>query len=173
MKEAFDKTFALHATSRGFSYVLFDGPLALKDWGTVHAKGDKNAVCLRHFDQLLADHAPQTLLLEAFGKGTSLRSERIARLYKSMINLAEAVAIGVVVYRLADVKAAFKAVGATTRQEIAEAVGKHIDAFGHQVPKPRKPWESEDRRMALFSATALVLTHYHFGNARLFDDLSA
>ena len=31
--------FALHANARGFGYVVFDGPFAPHDWGTVIAKG--------------------------------------------------------------------------------------------------------------------------------------
>jgi len=163
--------FAIHATDRGFGYVAFEGPFTPYDWGIVFARGDKNAVCLRKIEIMLDRFAPETLLLEAYGKGTSLRSERIARLYRSIISVAAHRSVNVVVYSRADIKAAFKTVGASTRQEIACAVARHVDAFRHRLPKPRKPWESEDRRMALFSAGALVLTHFRLGAAGLFDDL--
>jgi hypothetical protein len=165
-------TFAIHATDRGFGFVAFEGPFTPYDWGIVFARGDKNAVCLRKIEMMLDRFTPETLILEAYGKGTSLRSERIARLYRSTISLAAHKSVNVVVYSRADIKAAFKTVGATTRQEIALAVARHVDAFRHRLPKPRKPWESEDRRMALFSAGALVLTHFRCGAAGLFDDLS-
>ena len=165
-------TFAVHATSRGFSYVVFDGPFLLRDWGTFHARGNKNSACLREIDRLLAEYDPQVMLLEAFGKGTSLRSERIARLYRSIINLTKAAGIETSVYSRADIQSVFKAVGSGTRQDIAEAVAMHIDTINHQIPKPRKAWQSEDRRMALFCAAALVLTHFHFGMSGLFDDLA-
>jgi hypothetical protein len=165
-------TFAIHATDRGFGYVAFEGPFTPYDWGIVFARGDKNAVCLRKIEMMLDRFAPETLLLEAYGRGTSLRSERIARLYRSIISLAAHRSVNVVVYSRADIKAAFKTVGASTRQEIACAVARHVDAFRHRLPRPRKPWESEDRRMALFSAGALVLAHFRLGAAGLFDDLS-
>jgi hypothetical protein len=164
--------FAIHATDRGFGYVAFEGPFTPYDWGIVFARGDKNAVCLRKIEIMFDRFAPETLLLESFGKGSSLRSERIARLYRSIINLAGTRSVNVVVYNRADIKAAFRPVGAGTRQEIAAAVARHVEAFRHRLPRPRKPWESEDRRMALFSAGALVLTHYRLGAAGLFDDLS-
>lgn len=164
--------FAVHATDRGFGYVLFEGPFTPFDWGLVFASGDKNAVCLRKIEYLLDRFSPETLLLESFGKGTSLRSERIARLYRSMISLATSRSVNVVVYTRADIKAAFRTVGAVTRQEIAMAVANHIEAFRHRLPKPRRPWESEDRRMALFNAGALVLTHFRLGASGLFEDLA-
>ena len=172
MKKPLGLTFAIHATDRGFGYVAFEGPFTPYDWGIVFARGDKNAVCLRKIEMMLDRFAPETLLLEAYGKGTSLRSERIARLYRSITSLAAHRSVNVVVYTRTDIRGAFRAVGAITRQEIADAVARHIDAFGHRLPKPRKPWESEDRRMALFSAAALVLTHFRLGAAGLFDDLS-
>jgi hypothetical protein len=52
---------------------------------------------------------------------------------------------------------------ATSRQEIAEAVSRHIDVFRHRPPKQRKPWQAEERRMAMFCAAALVLAHYQLG----------
>lgn len=171
MKPKVAFTFALHATSRGFGWVVFEGPFTPHDWGTVVAKGDKNAICLRRLDTMLTQFSPEALLLEAFGKGSSLRSPRIARLYRGIASMAASRGIDVHIYSLNDVKACFAAVGARTRQEIAEAVGRHIDAFGHRLPPPRRPWQSEDRRMALFSAAALVLTHFQYGGSRLFDDL--
>ena len=41
---------------------------------------------------------------------------------------------------------------------IAETIAKHIPAFDRYLPPPRKPWMSEDPRMAVFDAVALALT---------------
>lgn len=165
-------TFAVHATSRGFGYVVFEGPFTPYDWGNVTARGNKNAVCLRKLDMMLDRFAPQTMLLEAYGRGTALRSERITRLYRALTAMAGGRGIDVLIYKRVDIEACFGTMGARTRQEIAEAVARQIDAFAHRLPKLRKPWHSEDRRMALFNAAALVLTHFQFGAATLFDDLS-
>lgn len=163
--------FALHATSRGFGYVIFEGAFTTYDWGIVTARGDKNAVCLRKLEAMLARFTPDTLVLEAYGKNASQRHDRIARLYRAIASLAANRGIEVVIYTRGDIQTCFASVGAVTRQEIAEAVARHIDALGHRLPKARKPWQSEDRRMALFSAAALGLTHYQLGSSTLFDSL--
>lgn len=165
-------TFAMHATSRGFGFVVFEGPFTVHDWGTVVARGDKNAVCLRKLEAMLDRYMPEALLLEATGKGSSLRSERIARLYQAVASMAVARSVDVWVYPFKDVQACFRDLGARTRQEIAEAVARHVEALSNRVPKPRRPWDSEHRRMAVFCAAALVLTHFQFGAARLFDDFT-
>ena len=164
-------TLALHGTSRGFGYVVFEGPFKLHDWGTVVAKSDKNAVCLRKLGMILDRYRPEALLLEASDRSSSLRSERIAGLYRDAAALAKKSGAEVHVYPFKEVQACFRAVGATSRQEIAEAVGRSVEALGERVPKPRKPWDSDHRRMAVFCAAALVLTHFHLGVCRLFDDL--
>lgn len=153
---------ALHATSRGFGYVVFEGPSSPYDWGVVGARGDKNAQCLRKIELMLDRYMPETLLLEE-AKSVANRSGRIARLYAATASLATIRGIEVVIYTLGQIKTCFSSVGAVTRQEIAEAVGRHIDAFRHRMPKQRKPWQAEDRRMSLFCAAALALAHYQLG----------
>jgi len=164
-------TMGFHPTSRGFGWVAFEGPFAPYDWGIVSAKGDKNAVCLRALEKLLARLEPETLALEAAGRRASVRSGRIDRLSKAVMALAADRGVDIALHTRADIQSCFKAVGARTRQEIAEAVARHIDAFRHQLPKARRPWDAEDRRMALFSAAALVFTHFRFGSDRLLDHL--
>ena len=154
----------------GFGYVVFEGVGAPYDWGTVGARGDKNAVCLRKIELMLDRYQPETLLLEE-AKSVTNRSARITRLYAAIASMALHRSIEVVVYTLGQIKACFAQVGAITRQDIAEAVGRHIEAFRHAMPKPRKPWQSEDRRMAMFCATALVLTHYQLGANSRFNQL--
>jgi Holliday junction resolvasome RuvABC endonuclease subunit len=162
--------FALHATARGFAYVAFEGPFTPHDWGTVVVRGDKNAVCLRRLVKLLDRLEPECFLLEE-PKSVANRSDRITRLYKAVGAICAARSIELAVYRLSDIKACFRSVGAITRQEIAEAVARQIPAFEYSVPLPRKAWDGASRRMAPFCAAALVLTHYQLGANRLFDDL--
>lgn len=164
-------TFALHATSRGFGYVVFEGPFTPHDWGTVTAKGDKNSVCLRKLSTILDRLAPETMLLEAYEQGAPRRGQRIARLYRAIAAMAAGRSINVQIYPFQEVQACFSSVGARTRQQIAEAIARQIDALRPRLPNVRKPWQSEDRRMAIFSAAALVLTHYQLGASQLFDDL--
>lgn len=172
MKASPSLTLALHATSRGFGYVLMEGPFRAHDWGTVIAKGDKNASCLEKLGLILDRYAPAELLLEASNSGGSVRSQRIARLYRDAAALAEGRKIKVYIYPFRDIQACFRSVGAETRQAIAEAVARRVDALSDRVPKPRQPWDSDHRRMAVFCAAALVLTHFQLGASHLFDDLS-
>jgi Holliday junction resolvasome RuvABC endonuclease subunit len=154
-------TLAIHPTSRGFGWVAFEGPFSPYDWGVVSARGpQKNAICLRRIEKLLTRLTPETLVLEAFERRQSVRRDRIENLGRALVALAASHAVGVTVFSFGEVRQCFASVGAWTRQEIAEAVARQITAFAHVLPRQRKPWDAENRRMALFSAAALALTHY-------------
>ncbi|MDI6623328.1 MAG: hypothetical protein QME55_01235 [Brevundimonas sp.] len=163
MATAAERVFGFHPTSRGFGWVLFEGPFAPIDWGLVSAGDDKNASCLRRLERLLDRFAPETLVLEAFDRQTTRRARRIADLCTAVRRAADDRGIETAVYSRAEIREAFAEVEARTRREVAEAVARHLEAFRHRLPPPRRPWESEDARGALFAAAAVVLTHHRLG----------
>lgn len=67
--------------------------------------------------------------------------------------------LAIYAFSRAQVRLAFAYLDITTKQAIAEAIAKHILAFERCVPPIRKPWMSEDARMGLFDAAALVWTY--------------
>jgi hypothetical protein len=113
--------------------------------------------------------SPETLLFEAFDRGDELT--RPMRLSRAMAARAAERGIVVEVLSRGEVQACFAAVGASTRDEIAAAIARQYEAFGHRLPAPRRPWESEDRRMALFAAIALLVTHYQRGGGHVSETL--
>lgn len=164
-------TLAIYPDRKGFGWVAFTGPFAVFDWGLTTARRNKNAICLAKIEALIERLSPETLVLEAYEGPNTIRADRLARLCRAIGALAADRGLEVAIYARADIAACFLDVGARTRDEIALAVVRHVDVFRHRLPKRRKPWQAEDARMALFSAAALVLTHYRLGASTLFDDL--
>ncbi|KRQ15338.1 hypothetical protein [Bradyrhizobium manausense] len=70
--------------------------------------------------------------------------------------LAKHRSIQLFAYSRDQVRGAFACYGCSNKQSLAELIARHIPAFAQYVPSPRKPWISEDRRMGLFDAAALV-----------------
>lgn len=161
----------VHPTSRGFGWAVFENPFTLHSFAVYTARGDKNAGCLRKLAWLLKRYEPEAVVLEAFDKESSLRSERIRKLCLLMVALAAEHAAEMAVYSRQDVQRCFSVVEARSREEIAEAVARHLPALRPHLPPKRRPWDSEDKRLAVFTASALVLTHYQNGAAALLDDL--
>ncbi len=151
---------AVHPTKDGMGWVVFEGPFTPYDWGLVSARKDKNAFCLKKVERLIERLQPETFVVEAYDRVRASRADRVTRVCRDFVNLAASYGIAVEVYDRAAIRRAFAGVGAITRQDVAEAVARYIDAFRHRLPAKRKDWEAEDRRMALFSAAALAITYF-------------
>lgn len=161
----------VYPTARGFGWACFDGPFTLFESGLFTVHKDKNASCLKKVESLLDRLKPETLVLEAFDKSSSLRSNRIRRLSLAIVSLAADQGLELAVFKKADVQASFAGVGVRTRHEIAQAIARRLPALAHRMPKDRRNGDSEDKRLAIFNAAALVLTHYHYGAAAFLNDM--
>lgn len=154
-----------HPHSHGFAWSVFEGPLAPYDWGFVGSRAaqrrTKNSISLRRLEKLLTRFAPEVIVLEEF-EGSARRRPRIVRLCRAVVALAAQRSVRVAIYSRDHVRETFLGVGAVTRQEIAEAVARHLEPFQQHIPRRRRPWDGEDDRMALFSAAAAVLTHFRY-----------
>lgn len=163
----------IHPTARGFGWAALDGPFAVFDHGLFTTEGpEKNERCLAEFIRLIDEFTPDCLVLESFDTKSSQRSGRIRELCLSLVSLAADRDLTLAVYSRADVLEAFAGTRARTRDEIAQAVARTLPALAPRLPEKRGAGDSEDKRLAIFAATALVLTWYHFGTLGLFDDLS-
>ncbi len=152
---------ALHPFSRGVAFALFEAPLAPIDWGVKEVRGKrKNARSLEVAKALIDQHQPDVVVLEECTGPYSRRAQRVHRLLKLIANYAAGQTVEVHTYTRANIRDCFKAVGAKTRYEIAQAIASQVAAFGHRLPPLRKIWMSEDVRMGLFDAASLAMTFY-------------
>jgi Holliday junction resolvasome RuvABC endonuclease subunit len=163
---------AVKPSHRGFGWAGFEAPFSLCDWGLEEQRRPTNqARSLAALEKLLARLMPEVLMLEASERTGAKRTTSTERLSHAMAKLASERGVTVESYTRGDVRACFAAVGARTRDQIAAAVASYLPVLRPRLPKPRRQWEGEDRRMALFCAAALALTHYQAGADQVFNDL--
>lgn len=148
---------AIYPYTRGFAFVIFEGPLAPYDWGLVEARGDdKNAACIVRARKLLQQYQPDVLVLQKMGKKATRRGARIVRLNERLLTLAADLKIRCVTFSRDEVQQTFNYLGVVNKQIVAETLARHIPALEQYLPPPRKLWRAEDPRMSLFEAAALV-----------------
>ena len=135
-------------------------------------RGNKNVACLRKAEQLVARLQPSEFVIEAFDEGSG-KHERIRHLSLDLVAMAADRGLFVESYARETVQAAFEVVGARTREEVAGAVARFFPALAYRLPEPRKPWNSQDKRIAIFNAAAVVLTHFHNGATALLKERNA
>ena len=153
---------AVHLNSRGLAFVVFEGELAPLDWGVIEARGaEKRQKLMARIETLFAKLRPNIVVLESMLAAESGRPLRIRALNEAIAQVAKRSMLKTVFHTRAEVHAQFSHLGTVTKDAIATAIAKHIPAFERFLPRPRKPWESEDARMGIFDAVALALTFYH------------
>lgn len=155
------RVLAVDPTSRGFGYLIMEGPEELVDWGLKRTPEEKNVRCLRQIRRLVERYAPTVILIEDYREPEAYRQERVRGLLEQ---LAVGPWRGALVIRIPRrlVKLAFAKSGAATRDEIAQAVSRKFSELARRLPPTRRLWMSADPRMAIFNAASLALTYYHF-----------
>lgn len=151
---------AIHPTSRGFGWVLFEGSLVPVDWGITRPKVNKSAQCMARFKQLLDQYEPSALVLETVDGDDSRRGERIRELTQTMRGFANNRDMDVLAYGRDEVSAAITGGAEASRHAVARVVAERLPVLRHRLPESRKLWQSEDNRQCLFDAAALGITHY-------------
>jgi hypothetical protein len=130
------------------------------DWGNPEVVGpDREKRCLAQINALLGLHTPDVVVLQDTTKTGTRRVPRIQALNRRTLELAKRRGVPVRAFSRAQVREYFEEFGATTKQRIAETIAHFIPALSLYVPPPRKPWKSEDARMGIFEAAALVWTY--------------
>ena len=166
---------SIYPFSRGFAFVLFEGPDSPFDWGVKEIKQrHKDDKTLAEIKRIVDRYRPEALVIEDTSGKDPRRGSRIRKLYRMLVHFAQAEYIDLHRCSKAEVKTCFAAVGASTKYEIARAIAIQIPAFAHRMPRLRKVWMSEDPRQSLFDAAALGLTYFARGmHGSCADDVSS
>jgi Holliday junction resolvasome RuvABC endonuclease subunit len=157
----YPRILAIAPSTRGFGYAVLEGHKLLVDWGVRSVEGDKNAGSIEKVGEMLAHFNPQVVVLEDTATKESRRSARIQALTKRLIVVAESRAIKVALFSRKQVRRVFFGDAGGTKHTLAEMIAEQFpEELGFRLPPKRRPWMSQDSRMDIFDAVALVLAYY-------------
>lgn len=151
---------AVFPSSRGFGWVLFEGPMALVNWGIASVKTNRSAWCMTRFGRLLDMYRPEAVVLEANEGPKATVPGRVGILLQDMKGFAASRAIDVHAYSRAEVAATLVADESANRSDVARVVADLLPILRDRLPPPRRKWQAIDERRCLFDAAALGITHY-------------
>lgn len=152
---------AIDPTSRGFGYALFEGPQTPLDWGTTEIRSQQNENSLERVKKLIKFYQPEILVIEDCSQDSSRRCDRINNLLEQVEEFSRLQKIPVFKYSPDQIKEIFSFFDLHNKHQIAEKIVEWLPDFASRIPPERKPWMSEDRRMGIFDAVALILTYYY------------
>ncbi len=157
------RVLAIDPTHRGFGYAVFEGPLRLVDWGTRDVRGAKNVSCIEATARLIALYRPSALIVEDGAARGSRRRERVQQLIYELGELARRHKVQVRRVSRLRVRKTFASQGASNKHEIACVIAAQFSDLTSRLPPKRKPWMSEDLRMAIFDAAAFAIAFFSRG----------
>lgn len=163
MKQRDDKVLrvlAIDPTTRGFGFVVFEGPERLIDWGLFHARRDKDAACLRRVEALLDRYEPAAVVVEDPTSRACRRCARVRALLRAILEVSSRKKAMARSFSRADVRKVFCEVGVSTKYEIAGAISSRFPELAPRLPPPPKPWMSEREGMSVFDAAAFAAAYF-------------
>jgi hypothetical protein len=154
------RVLAISPTNSGFGFVVFEGAERVIDWGLKTTRIRTAVRCTELAAELLERYTPDAVVVEDLTGKSSRRGPRARELLAGVVRLSSQSGIDTVRISRSAVKEAFVELSSTTKYEIASTIATQLPELAPWLPKPRKPWMSEDCRMGIFDAAALALTFF-------------
>src|SRR5262245_51865409 len=114
---------SLYCNTRGFSFILFEGPLSPFDWGSRETRGSRRiARSLENITKIIDRYMPDVMVLQDNSPTGTRRTSRIVNLNTAIAKIARDRAIRVHAYSRAAVYRAFEDAGFRNKQMLAEVI---------------------------------------------------
>lgn len=155
------RVLAIDPAAKGFGFAVMEPGTGLVAWGTRDARDDKYGTALRRAAELLDTYRPAIVVLEDCRAEGSRRRPHVRRLLRSIERLAAQRGVKVRLVPPSTRLAAFAEAGATTKYQVATALAERFPVLRHRLPPVRKPWMTEDHRMGIFDAVALLVAFFY------------
>src|ERR1051325_9807365 len=113
------RVLSVDPMTRGFAFVVLEGPNTLLDWGTKTTIQHKNQECLLKVHDLVKQYAPDCIVFEDHRHWSSRRCPRIRLLLEEISKLAKEMKVELFALTPSDVKKFWSHLGANNKQAIA------------------------------------------------------
>jgi hypothetical protein len=150
------RILAIDPTASGLGFVVLEGADDLIDWGIRLAKGEKNIGCVRIIETLILRYNPNIIVVENCQTKGCFRGQRVKDLIEDISALAKARRIECQRVTWLTIQNAFSRQRAFKKYQIAAELAGQFPELTRHLPRPRRPWTSEDMRMSIFDALALA-----------------
>jgi hypothetical protein len=137
--------------------VIFEGSDFLIDWGVRQVEGPKNKASTAAAAELVTRYHPRIMVLEDVAAKGCRRCRRVRELVDALDRYSRERGLTVRKVTQARVKRTFFPLGIRNKNQMARFIAAKFPELAPWVPPERKPWMSEDERMAIFDGAAMTL----------------
>ena len=149
---------SLDVRSKTLAYAILDGPLQLLDFGV--SGSTHRGFQTGRIEKLVRKFQPQVIVLRKVPAGSKRDNPAVQETIKSIRSKARHLSIPVVSIEKRLIDQTFRRHCKPTKHQIALLLSACYPALRWYVPKKRKIWMPEDRRMQYFDAASLGLTYF-------------
>ena len=151
------RVLAIDPVSRGFGIVVFESPNLPIEWGVKELRENQEERGLVLISALLEQFKPDVVVLEDTDHPSCRRCQRIRVQLSGIRALVQSRKVPLAGITRDQV---YTTLGHRTKHQVATAIVSSVPELAPLLPPYRKPWMSEDPRMAIFDAAAFALTFY-------------
>jgi len=152
-KIAETRVLALDLKWDHIGFAVFESSTRLIDFGVVRLQW--RARTEARIASLLTTFCPAILVLKKTRCRHWQSPPRAKAMLKHVRNLSRRQNIAIAYMSETHLQRCFRTRGVRNRQQIVSLLSGAFPDLEWRTPRPRKPWHSEDRRMAIFEAAAL------------------
>jgi len=165
-----NRTLSLDVRSKTLAYAVFEGSTQLLDFSV--SGSTYSGFQARRVEKLVRKFQPEVIVLRRLPAGSSRDTPAARAAIKSIRSKARALAVPVAFVEKHLIGETFRRHGKPTKYNIALLLATCFPALAWYVPRKRKPWMPEDRRMQYFDAAAAGMAYFaSVGNAEVVQQL--
>ena len=155
---------ALDLRHRRFGYAAFRGRRTLLEWGqrVYPAVGAaERELAQKRISKLLTGIRPDLIVLKHERWNRAQTDAHLANPLWALKSEASVRSIPIRLVKDDVIRATFTPFGCRTKYEIAAALGTIFPELLSSIPPPRKAWQAEHPRTAMFDAVALGMAYWY------------
>lgn len=154
------RVLAIDPTTRGFAFVVMEGPERLVDWGVKTVRPAGHAECLAMIAAEIKFSRPSAIVLEDACRPGSRRCRRVRRLIRAISGVAAKAKVRTRLVCRREIRRTFSPTCASTKHQIAVAIASALPELADRLPPYRRCGMTEDYRMNIFDAAALAFAFF-------------
>jgi hypothetical protein len=165
-----NRILALDIRSKTLAYAVFDGAAQVLDFSV--CRSVYSGFQASRVERLARRFQPEIIVMRKVPAGSSRDTPAMQAAIRSIRAKAKELCIRVVSIDKGLVKRTFRGHGKPTKYNIALLLAACFPALTWYVPRKRKPWKPEDRRMHYFDAAAMGMAYFASqGDAEVVEQL--
>jgi hypothetical protein len=165
-----NRILSLDVHSKTLAYAVFEDATQLLDFSV--SRSAHSGFQVTRVEKLVRKFQPEVIVLRRIPAGSSRDTPAARAAVRSIRSKARSLSVRVVFIDKRNIDATFRDHCKPTKHRIAVLLAACFQVLAWYVPRERKPWTPEDRRMQYFDAAAAGLAYFASeGNAETVREL--